>query len=249
MAKFFFAAGEVSFDRAERPGKECGDFLVRKPLTIAEVQRELFVGAEVLQGGREVVCEVEPSAGRRRVVGMVAVEFVMFALTALSVAPVIVGDAEEPSGECRRATELWEVAVGGDEGVLRKIVGEGGVAAREVTEEVAHAGLMPKDEFAEGRAIVMRNGAADELGVGKVHGGAAGARGSGRLFTAKRGDDAEEQHRKPDESGNGADKAKGAHAETFEEQVEAGADGDGDESAADVIAGGGWRVVGGIGCG
>ena len=48
----------MSFDRAQWPVKERGDFGVAEALLIAQVQGELLVGGEPLHRHREIVAQV-----------------------------------------------------------------------------------------------------------------------------------------------------------------------------------------------
>ena len=56
--KFFFSARDVSFHGAERPVKEPGGLLVREPLLIADVQRELLLGRELAQRVSEILAQI-----------------------------------------------------------------------------------------------------------------------------------------------------------------------------------------------
>ncbi len=180
LTKFIFSAGEVSFNRAERPGKERGDFAVREALLEAEVNRELFVGGECAQRGAEIVTEVGEVNGSASRLGQgVGGKFGVLALAAARVAPVIVRDAQQPGRERSGAPETGERAVSLNESFLREIVGQRSVAPGEVPEELADGGLMTPDEFAEGGAIVGGQRSRDQLEVGRHERGAGGVLSEG----------------------------------------------------------------------
>jgi len=88
---------------------------------------------------------------------------------AAGVAVVIVGDAEQPRGKTRVAAETFEAAISVDESFLGEVIGEGGIAVREVAKETAHGGLMAADECSECRPIIAREHARDEFGIGWSH--------------------------------------------------------------------------------
>ena len=50
LAEFIFGPGELRFDRAKRPGEQRGNFGVREPLLVVQMDRELFVRGEVAEG-------------------------------------------------------------------------------------------------------------------------------------------------------------------------------------------------------
>ena len=97
------------------------------------------------------------------------------------IAPVVVRDAEQPSGKRGAAAEMNEGAIGLDECLLRKIVGQGGIAAGEMTEKMAHGGLMSLNEFAECGSIVIDQRSRDQLEVGYHGRGAGGLLADGGL--------------------------------------------------------------------
>ena len=170
VAERFLAAGEVGFDRAERLIENRSDLLVREALLVVEVDHVAGVGAEFAQREGEVMAQV----GRTVVVvrrgglgGFVQGECGV--LAAAGVAPMVVGDAEQPGRKRGCASKTRQAPVGGEKRVLRQIVGEGGIRADQVAEEVAHRRLVAADEFAKGGAVVALDGAQDQLGVGWRH--------------------------------------------------------------------------------
>lgn len=86
----------MSFDRPQRPINQHGDFVMREALLVAEVDRELFVGGERSDGDGEIVPQIVGGRVEAGLVGgqVVFRELDVFALTAASVAPMIVRDAE-----------------------------------------------------------------------------------------------------------------------------------------------------------
>jgi len=71
---------------------------------------------------------------------------------------------------------LREAAVGLDEGLLRKIVGEGNIAARQMTDKIANSRLVAGHQFAKGRAVIGGDDADDEFGIRRRHVAAGGRR-------------------------------------------------------------------------
>lgn len=170
MTKFFLTTGEVSFQRAERAGEKVGGFAVRQTLLVANVDDGLFVGRKLGQRGAEVLLKiglVRPGRHGGFVVGERGEG--NLALAAAGVAEFIVGDAEEPGGETRAAFKTGEGAIDFEERFLREVVGPGGVATREVTQETPDGGLVPLHELTEREAVVVGDDAGDELGVRRDH--------------------------------------------------------------------------------
>ncbi|MCX6954019.1 MAG: hypothetical protein NTV51_17865 [Verrucomicrobia bacterium] len=156
----------MSFNRADGPVKERGDFGVGETLLIAQVQGEAFVGVEVGEGRREIGAQVGPG-GRRGDGGFgggIVLKRGGRAATA-GVAPVVVGDAEQPGGKGGAAVIAAEAAPRLDEGFLREIVGEGMVAACEVTQKLAYRRLMALHQQAERRPVLVGGGADNQFGI------------------------------------------------------------------------------------
>src|SRR6478672_7374103 len=70
-------------------------------------------------------------------------------------AKTIIGDAIQPGGKFRFATEGSNVFVSADKGVLRKIVGQRDVTASELAQQSAHTRLMPTDQLAISVLVVI----------------------------------------------------------------------------------------------
>ena len=87
---------------------------------------------------------------------------------AAGVAPLVVGDAQQPGGEGRAALEAREAAVSLQEGVLGEVVGQRVVAAGEVPQKIAHRRLVAPHEFAERRTVIAER-AGDQIGIGLAH--------------------------------------------------------------------------------
>lgn len=172
MTEFVFGASEVGFHRAERPVRHRGDFGMGEALLIEKMQGGLLIRIELFHGGAEIFLQVD-GAGRRREIfrrhRKVRRLPGNLALTAAGVAPVIVGDAEQPGGKSRLAAEARQPAVGLEERFLGEVVGQRGIAAREMAEKKAHGRLMAKDKFSERRAVAGGNRAGDEFGIGRGH--------------------------------------------------------------------------------
>ncbi len=186
MAEAGFTAGEVSFHRAKRPVKERGDFGVREALLISEMQRETFVGVEGSKCGGEIVVKIR-FRGLRRHRGFAGVGVFQCRVrpgTPSGIAPVVVGDAEQPGRKGRATVETREAAPGVDEGLLRQIVGERGIAMSEMAEELAHGGLVALDEEAERGAIIAPEGAGNQLCVAHERG--VGSRSESGCLRRKR---------------------------------------------------------------
>jgi hypothetical protein len=166
LTELFFAARDVSFHRAERPVKERGCFLVREPLLIAHVERELFVRRKRAQGGGEVSPQVR--CGRR-----VGHEWLVGCgrengelRPAPGIAPAIVRDAEDPGEERRPAAKTRETAVSLHERFLRQIVGQSVILVRQVPQKTANRGVVAAHEFAKRRVIIAGDRAGDKLRSG-----------------------------------------------------------------------------------
>lgn len=170
VAELFFAAREVSFHRAKRPVKEAGDFRMREALLVVEVDRELFVGGELAECSTEVLLQVE-RARRWRFAGLGRGidRQVPASPAAASVAPLVMRDAEQPSGECRVAAKAREAVKGVEKRLLREVVGERVVAAAEMSQEMADARLVSLDERGKGSAVAIDHGACDQFAVGNGH--------------------------------------------------------------------------------
>jgi len=100
-AEFFAAAVEVGFDGAEWAGEHRGDFGMGEALLIMQVKGGLFVGGEREQRLRDIRPEVAQRRGGR--LGFETGQMVLIerhgALAAAGITPMIVRDAEQPSGE------------------------------------------------------------------------------------------------------------------------------------------------------
>ena len=107
------------------------------------------------------------------------VEGLMFALAAAGVAPLVVRDPEQPSRERRPAVKPRKTAPRLHKGLLREIVGERGIAAGEMAQEVAHGGLVALHQQPERSSIVGDERASDQFGIGHEWGGGFGGGSSG----------------------------------------------------------------------
>lgn len=158
----------MSFHRAQRPVKERGDFAVRQALVKTEMQRELLVGRKLAQRERQVVPQIRRARGRSngeiRAPGRI--EGRMIALTAPGVAPVVVRDAQQLCGKRGAAVKSREAAPGLHERFLREIVGQRGVAAGEMAQELAHGRVVTLHQQPERSAIVGDERASDQFGIG-----------------------------------------------------------------------------------
>jgi hypothetical protein len=78
-------------------------------------------------------------------------------------AEAVVGDAVKPGRKLRFTAEAPDVLEGFEEGFLREIIGERGIAARELTEQTSDRGLMSAHEFGERMLVVMEEDSGDEV--------------------------------------------------------------------------------------
>ena len=99
------------------------------------------------------------------------------------VAGLVGGDGEEPGSEAAAGVEGFGVAVDLDEGLLKEVVGGGGVG-NEPTQEREEFLLVARDEFCEG-ALVSVGVGVEELFV-RDHGGRPLVRRWGREVRRKR---------------------------------------------------------------
>src|SRR4029079_8990109 len=117
QTEFFFGSSKVSFDRAEWPGEQVGDFAVRLTLLKREVDGELLVGGQLTERHRKIVPQVRAAdVGRLGELAGGLGERDVIALTAARIAPEIVSDPEQPCGETGLAAEAVESAIGLNEG-------------------------------------------------------------------------------------------------------------------------------------
>ena len=85
-------------------------------------------------------------------------------------AKAIVGDSIKPCGKSCFATKAADVFVGSEKSFLCKVVCQSDVCAGELSQQTAHAGLMPPHEFAERVLIVIGKNSCNEVRISKLHG-------------------------------------------------------------------------------
>lgn len=172
MAEFVFAPGEVRFHGAKRPAHRRRDLRVGEALLIEKMQGGAFVRIEQRERGGEISVKCDGARGRRRqVFCRVRRERHRdrVGLAPPGVAKMIVGDAAQPRREPGIGAVVGETAIGLEESFLGQVIGERVIAAREMTEKISHGGLVSLDQFAEGRAIIVKDDTGDEFWVGRTH--------------------------------------------------------------------------------
>lgn len=93
-------------------------------------------------------------------------------------AEAVVGDAIEPGGETRFAPEAANMFVSAQKCLLREIVGQRHIGARELAEQTSHGRLMAPDQFREGVVIVIEEDSGDEVCIRQLHAPRLGQRGN-----------------------------------------------------------------------
>jgi hypothetical protein len=78
----------------------------------------------------------------------------------------VISNPVEPGGEFRLAAKAADVFVGFNERLLRQIIGQREIAARELSEQTAHDRLMTAHEFSEGMVIILKKNSCDKVGIG-----------------------------------------------------------------------------------
>ena len=84
-------------------------------------------------------------------------------------AKTIVGNAVKPCGKLRFPTKAANVLVSAEKSLLRQIVCQSDVRARELAKQPAHARLMPPHQFAERVLIVITKNSRDEVRISELH--------------------------------------------------------------------------------
>src|SRR5262249_6396383 len=150
--------------------------LVRELAPAGERDRGALILREVPEGALEVEAEQRAAPrGRRRGVGRLGVARRLAPPAMVEVD--VVGDPVQPRREPRVLAEAGEATIGAQEGLLRQVVGERLLAAREAAQEAAHGALVTSYELAERVAVLEEDHARDQLSVAEV------ARGDGALAT------------------------------------------------------------------
>jgi hypothetical protein len=173
FAEFFPAPQHVRLHGAERALQCAGRLVMRQPVLAAEHDGGALGGVQGLEGGGEIHFQIAPFVVRRRVrlggrLGEVF-ERKLFP-PPRDHAVFVAGDAEEPGAEPRVTTKARQLLPSADERLLRQVVGQVRVAARELEEEAAHRGLVAADQFAEGVLVGFKQRARDKVGIGEGHG-------------------------------------------------------------------------------
>ncbi len=167
-----FAPGEMGFHRAERPARHDGNLRVGESLLIAKMQGGLFVAVEPAEGGGQILAQRDHAGRRRRIlirqVGRGRLRRGT-GLAAAGIAKMIVGDAEQPGQKPGVAAVERETAIGLQESFLREVVGEGVVAAGELSQKTPDGGLVAQDQFAESRAVIVAERPRDQFWIGRDH--------------------------------------------------------------------------------
>jgi hypothetical protein len=78
----------------------------------------------------------------------------------------VVSDTVKPGGKFRFAAKAADVFISLNERLLREIVGQGEIVARELAEQTAHDRLMTAHEFSEGMVIILKKNSCDKVGIG-----------------------------------------------------------------------------------
>ena len=81
-------------------------------------------------------------------------------------AKAVIGNSIKPGGKFRFATKAPEIFVSTNKSLLRQIVGQGEIVARELSKQTAHNGLMTAHEFREGVVIIFNKNSCDKVGIG-----------------------------------------------------------------------------------
>ena len=78
-------------------------------------------------------------------------------------AEAVVSDAVKPGRKLGLAAEAPDVLERFEEGFLAEIIGEGGITARELTEQTADRRLMPAHELRERVVVIIEKDSGDEV--------------------------------------------------------------------------------------
>jgi hypothetical protein len=82
----------------------------------------------------------------------------------------IVSDPVKPRGKARFTAKAANVFIRAQECVLRQIVRQSNVRSSELTEQTAHGGLMPSNQFTESVLVVIDKNSRDKVRIGQLHG-------------------------------------------------------------------------------
>ncbi len=81
-------------------------------------------------------------------------------------AETVVSDAIKPGGKFRLAAKAGDVFVSLNERLLREIIGQREIVARELSQQTAHDRLMTAHEFRKGMVIILKKNSCDKVGIG-----------------------------------------------------------------------------------
>lgn len=153
---------------------------MREALMVEQMKSRLFVRIEPFHGGREIGMKLDrPGGGRLRGLRRVRGLPVRLPAPPPCVADLVVRNSEDPGEKARIPAKLAKPPVGPQECLLGQVVGQRGVSPQKVAQETPDGGLVPKHKLPEGSAVVRAENTAYELGIRRIHAGAAF--GQGRL--------------------------------------------------------------------
>lgn len=137
-----------------------------------KMKGRLFVPSERAERLGEVMAQVARGGGRGD--RFERVEMLRFhgdgALATAGIAPVVMGDAEQPGGKTGAAFEAREPAPGLHKGFLGEVVREARVAPGEVTQEMAHGALVAPHQFPERGLVLPDQRAGNQVGIAHTRG-------------------------------------------------------------------------------
>lgn len=81
----------------------------------------------------------------------------------------VVSDAVKPGGKFRFPAKTPDVLVGAEESLLRKVIGQGEIVARELPEQATDGRLMIPYQLGESVMVVIEKDARDKVGISKWH--------------------------------------------------------------------------------
>jgi len=85
-------------------------------------------------------------------------------------AKAIVRDSIKPCGKPRFTAKAADVFVSPEKSFLCEVICQSDVCAGELSQQTAHAGLMPPHEFTEGVLIVIGKNSRNEVRISELHG-------------------------------------------------------------------------------
>lgn len=120
----------------------------------------------------QCLCQIMSQGGVNRLRVLLALELSLIdpnqLLPAAGIfAKAVVGDPVKPGVELRLAAKAADVLVSAHKSLLREVVRQSQVRARELPEQPAHRRLMAPNEFSKGMLIVIDKDAGDEVGIGQ----------------------------------------------------------------------------------